>query len=143
MSTEALSRGYHVFIQNPVAPTESVGRTDLECIDFTKNYPVKEAIETLKETFGADVDIYAIGFSLGANHLLRHLGAHKNCQTKCGFKAAISVSGAFDLPTTGIELKYSLFGLYDQFMLRMIRSHFFEKKFKYQNEVHDLVHIGR
>ena len=58
----------------------------------------------MRELFGADVEIYALGFSLGSCHLLKHLGSHKDCSKKCGIKAALSVSGAFELPATGIEL---------------------------------------
>ena len=83
----------------------------------------------MKEEFGDDCEIYALGYSLGSNHLLRHLGGHPNCHERCGVKAAASISGAFDLPTTGIELQYSAFGLYDNYILTGIRGHFNEKKF--------------
>lgn len=43
----------------------------------------------------------------------------------------MAVSGAFDLPATGIELQYSAFGLYDYFILKRVKGHFLEKKFKY------------
>ena len=82
-------------------------------MDFTKNWAVKDAICSLRDTFGEDAEIYAMGFSLGSNYLLRHLGSHKDCEKKCGIKAVCSVSGAFELPTTGIELKYGAFGIYD------------------------------
>ena len=85
----------------------------------------------MKEQFGSDVEIYACGFSLGSNHLLKHLGTHKNCRQKCGITAVLAVSGAFDLPATGIELQYSAFGLYDYFILKKVKGHFLEKKFKY------------
>ena len=104
MSRQALDRGYNVFIQNPLAPANSAERDDLELIDFVQNYPIKESVATMKELFGADVEIYALGFSLGSCHLLKHLGSHKDCSKKCGIKAALSVSGAFELPATGIEL---------------------------------------
>ena len=131
MSNAALKQGYHVFISNPLAPPDSNTRSDLELIDFTKNWAIKDAIATLKETFGNDAEIYAVAFSLGSNHLLRHLGSHKECKSKCGIKAACSASGAFELPTTGIELKYSALGIYDKYMLSKIRTHFDSKKFKY------------
>ena len=77
MSRVGLDKGYHVLIVNPVAPANSRGRNDLELLDFTKNRPIKEAVQTVKEQFGNDVEIYALCFSLGSNHLLRHLGAHR------------------------------------------------------------------
>lgn len=142
MSKRALDLGYHVFISNPLAPPDSKERSDLELIDFTRSKAIREAMESLKEQFGSDAEIYAMGFSLGSNHLLRHLGSHKDCKTKCGIKAAVSVSGAFELPATGIELKYTALGIYDQYMLLKIRGHFLDKKFKYQNDVHDLIELG-
>lgn len=87
-----------------MAPANSAERDDLEVINFTKSVPIKEAVETMKEQFGDDVEIYAMGFSLGSNHLLRHLGSHKGCSKKCGIAAAMSVSGAFEVLCTGIEL---------------------------------------
>lgn len=58
----------------------------------------------MRELFGDDIEIYACGFSLGSNHILRHLGSHKDCSKKCGIAAVLSVSSAFDLPATGIDL---------------------------------------
>ena len=75
--------------------------------------PVTQAIETMKEKFGTDCEIYALGYSLGSNHLLRHLGSHKECKETCNVKAAVSISGAFELSTTAIELQYNTLGIYD------------------------------
>ena len=54
-----------------------------------------------------------MGFSLGANHLLRYIGGHSDH----GMTAAISVSNPFDLLATTIKLKYRAFGLYDKVIL--------------------------
>jgi len=113
MSRTGLDKGYHVLILNPIAPANSKERDNLEVIDFTKNSPIKEAVQTLKEQFGNDVEIYAMGFSLGSNHLLRHLGAHKDCKKKCGITAVMAVSSAFELPATGVEIQYTTLGIYD------------------------------
>ena len=138
MSRNALDRGYHVFISNPLAPPNSSGdKQDLELINFTSKHAIKEAIETLREKFGSDVEVYAMGFSLGSNHLLRHLGTHKDCVKKCQIKACMSVSGAFDVLATGIDLQYTAMGLYDYYMLGLIRKHFTAKKYKHQHEVKD------
>lgn len=58
----------------------------------------------MKTQFGHDSEIYACGFSLGSNHLLRHLATHEDCSGTCGIKAAFSVSGAFDVLTAGVQL---------------------------------------
>ena len=76
MSNKALKEGYHVFISNPLAPPDSNKRCDIELIDFTKSWAIKDAVSTMKEIFGDDAEIYAVAFSLGSNHLLRHLGSH-------------------------------------------------------------------
>ena len=131
LSKAALDKGYHVFISNPLAPCDASDNTHHELIDFSKNWAIKDAVKTLKETFGDDAEIYAIGFSLGSNHLIRHLGSHKDCSKKCGIKAAISVSGAFELPTTGIELKYTAMGIYDRYILSKVKLPFLGKRFKY------------
>lgn len=69
--------GFNVMIINPIAPPDGYGEEkDLEVCDFSQNIYVIQAIELLKENFGCDAEIYACGFSLGSNHLLRHLGTH-------------------------------------------------------------------
>ena len=95
----AYKQGYNIFVVNPVAPKDSDHKC-LEVIDFTRTLPLTEAISKAKELFGADSDIYAMGFSLGGNHIGRHLGAHENCKEICGIKAFFSVSAAYDLPAT-------------------------------------------
>ena len=102
-----------------MAPEDSEHK-DLEVIDFTRNLPITEAVEKMKELFGKDVDIYAVGFSLGANHIKRHLGAHEDCKEICGIKAFLSVSSAYDLPGTVATIKYSVAGVYDQYILGML-----------------------
>ena len=101
----------------------------------------------MKEEFGNDCEIYALGYSLGSNYLLRFLGGRPDSNEACSIKAAASISGAFDLPTTGIELQYSAFGLYDNYILNGIRGHFNAKKFLVQNTPHfgtdeDFVDLG-
>ena len=103
VAAEAYRHGYNIFICNPVAPRNSDHYKNLECIDYTKTLPIAEAIDHAREIFG-DTEMYAMGFSLGSNHLLRYLGANKNCRPEHRFKAAISVSGAWDLPATGVEI---------------------------------------
>ena len=126
-------------VANTIAPANSHEREDLEIIDYSRVWPISEAIKTLKSFFPTDeVDIYAMGFSLGSNYLLRHLGSHENCDQICGVKAAISVSGAYELPATGITLKHSAFGIYNYFVTSMIKEHFENKKFRIQFKKSDL-----
>ena len=48
---------------------------------------------------GKDTEIYGVGFSLGANHLLRYLGDHHHDSQ---MRAAVSVSNPFDVMATVI-----------------------------------------
>ena len=75
---------------------------------------IERAVKLMRDEFGQDADVYACGFSLGSNYLLRHLATHKNCS--CNIKAAMSVSSAFDVLTSGIQLKRQTFGIYDYYI---------------------------
>lgn len=46
-------------------------------------------------------EVYGIGFSLGANHIVRYVG---DSGKDCKFKAAVSVSNPFCLVSTGVML---------------------------------------
>ena len=113
---KAVDQNFHVVVVNPVRPDPKKGIRNLEIIDYSRNEPITESIETIKSLFGQDSEIYAIGFSLGSNHLLRHLGAHKNCKDVCGIKAAVSVSGAYEVRASACDLSHRAFGVYDWYM---------------------------
>lgn len=115
---------------NPVRPEIESGIKDLEVIDFSKTEPIAESIETIKKLFGADSDIYAIGFSLGSNHLMRHLGAHKNCKDVCGIKAAVSISGAYEVRASALVLRDRLGGVYDWYMRNELQRTFTDSHFR-------------
>lgn len=74
----------------------------------------------VRAQFGQDSEIFAIGFSLGSNHLLKYLGTHNDCQVR----AAMSVSGAFDVLATGLDLKTETYGIYDNYILGKIKEPF-------------------
>lgn len=82
---------------NPVRPALEKAVEDLEVIDYSRIEAVAESVKAIKAIFGANAHIYAIGYSLGSNHLLRHLGAHKDCHKVCGIKAAVSISGCYEV----------------------------------------------
>lgn len=79
---------------------------------------------------GENVDIYGVGFSLGANHLLRYLGDHHH--DSC-IKAAVSVSNPFDVMATCIKLKYRFFGIYDKSIRIKLAEPFLQKRFKHDD----------
>lgn len=115
---------------NPVRPDPKKRIRDLEVIDYSKTEPITESIETIKELFGDDCDIYAMGFSLGSNHLLRHLGAHKDCKNVCGIKAAVSISGAYEVRASAVVLRDRLGGVYDWYMRQQLQKTFADSHFK-------------
>ena len=78
----------------------------------------------IHERLGADVEIYGVGFSLGANHLLRYLGAHHTNNKEGGIRAAASVSNPFDVMATTIRLKYKMFGIYDMTIRKKLAEPF-------------------
>jgi predicted alpha/beta-fold hydrolase len=98
---------------------------------------MRENIDIIKQKLGEDIDIYGVGFSLGANHLLRYLGDHHH---DTGMKAAVSISNPFDVLATVIKLKYNFFGIYDYFIASMLSKPFKEyvKPFKLS---HSLFHL--
>lgn len=85
---------------------------------------MRKCISIIRERYGGEdeIDIYGVGFSLGANHLTRFLGDHNH--DPC-FKAAISVSNPFDLLSVCVQLKYKLFGLYGRAIRNMLSKPFY------------------
>jgi predicted alpha/beta-fold hydrolase len=95
---------------NGLVTKDDAHLTDYRVLDFSDSLIIRSTVDKIHERLGQDVDIYAVGFSLGANHILRYLGAHHH---DSGIKAAASVSNPFDVLATTINLKYRFFGLYD------------------------------
>jgi len=102
---QAVDSGYHCVVVNPVRPNFRHNVEDLEVIDYSRVEPITESVAAIKALFGEKCEIYGVGYSLGSNHLLRHLGAHKNCKDICGIKGAVSITGAFDVRATCVVLK--------------------------------------
>ena len=127
---KANSQGYHCVVVNPVRPDFKQCVNDLEVIDYSRVEPIAESIDAIRQMFGKDCQIFAVGFSLGSNHLLRHLGAHKNCKDICGIQAAMSISSAFDIRATCCLIQDRLFGVYDKFMLYQLQETFSTAHFK-------------
>ena len=136
----ATERGYHCVLVNPVRPDLKKDICDLECIDYSRVEPVSESIEVIKSMFGNDSEIYAIGYSLGSNHLMRHLGAHKDCKDICGIRAAVSISGAYDLRATTVTIQHRVLGMYDYYILHQLQESFSKGKFRATSQDPDLFH---
>jgi predicted alpha/beta-fold hydrolase len=87
-----------------------------------------DVISRTKELF-PDTELSVVGFSLGANTLLKYLGVSGQKNENHGIKAAVAVSPAFDVLATGIELQYTAWGVLDWFLLRELTKPFLEKRY--------------
>jgi predicted alpha/beta-fold hydrolase len=92
-------------------------------LDMSDSMVIRRAIDTIHERLGKNVEIYGVGFSLGANHLLRYLGDHYH---DSGMKGAISISNPFDVMAATIKLKSKFFGIYDKSIHAMLSKPFIE-----------------
>ena len=90
-----------------------------------------DVIAKTKELF-PDAELHAVGFSLGANTLLKYLGVSDQKNENHGIKTAVAVSPAFDVLATGIELQYTACGILDAFLLRELTKPFLEKRYAVQ-----------
>jgi len=122
---------------------------DHRVLDFSDSAILRATIDMIHKKMGDDCEIYAVGFSLGANHLLRYLGDHHH---DTGIKAAISISNPFDVLSTSVKIRNKFFGLYDRSLKHMLAKPFIENKFKHQLEeetmekikkAKDLIHFDR
>ena len=129
---KAHKEGYNIIVVNPVAPPDYSGDS-LEVIEYQTDRAISEHVEDIRSIFGQESEIYALGFSLGSNHLLRHLGSHEDCKNVCGIKAAASISGAFELPANTITLRNRVFGIYDWYMVGRLKDIFARQQFKIQS----------
>jgi len=78
---------------------------------------------------GANKEFYGVGFSLGANHLTRYLGA-ANPETNM-LKAAVSVSNPFDVLASSIAIRDSSLGIVDYVMRVSLIKQFVEGNYKH------------
>ncbi len=84
---------------------------------------LRESIDLIHSKLGGGFDVYGVGFSLGANHLLRYIGSHSH---NSGIKAAVSISNPYDVLATGVILKKTFFGFYDFVIYKSLSKPFFE-----------------
>ena len=91
-------------------------------MDPTKDDCLSRNLAVTKEIFGEDIEIYAVGFSMGSNLLMRYMGSPSKCEEKRSVKAIVSVSGAFDMAATVAQVSKPAFGLLDFYVLRKLKS---------------------
>jgi predicted alpha/beta-fold hydrolase len=97
LAEQATANNYNILIINPIGPLDHC-EGNLESLNFCENIVLERAVQEIRREFGPDSQVYACGFSLGANYLLRHLATHEDCS--CNIIAAMSVSSAFDIPSS-------------------------------------------
>lgn len=56
-------------MMNATAPSLT-DEKELEVIDFSKVEPIEQAVAFVRELVGDDVEMYAIAYSAGSNHLV-------------------------------------------------------------------------
>lgn len=108
----ALTHGYQPVVINCLVTKDKVQTYDgSRVLDFSDNEVMRSAVDLVHKELGPDAEVYGVGFSLGANHLLRYVGSHHHDH---GMRAAVSISNPFDVLATTVRLKYRTFGLYDK-----------------------------
>jgi predicted alpha/beta-fold hydrolase len=123
--------GYHAVVINSLASEDEKEMDgNYRVLDFSDSQIVRQSINVVHKRLGEDAEIYGVGFSLGANHLLRYLGDHHH--DSC-MKAAVSVSNPFDVMATCVQLKYRFFGIYDKSIRVRLAEPFISKKFKHED----------
>ena len=115
MCGAASKEGYVVAVLNCLYTKDH--EVNQRLVDPNETEYIKESIDLILKKIGEDSEIYGVGFSLGANHLLRYLGAHNE---DCRLKAAVSISNPFDVMATCVTIKYAFFGIYDKFLKKML-----------------------
>ena len=89
-------------------------------------------IDTLKQ-WEPNTPIAAIGFSQGANMLLKYLGEHEDTRLTC----AIAVSPPFQLRVIANQIRRGISKFYQWYLLRSLRA-FYRAKFAYRQAPFDL-----
>ena len=84
-------------------------------------------IKMLKKRY-LETPISVIGFSQGANMLLKYLGEK---QVNSGLNCAVAVSPPFQLRTIANRIRHGISRFYQWYLLRDIRA-FYKKKFQYR-----------
>merc|ERR1712137_52136 len=120
--------GYSLVVVNSTGP-KSTSEDNLEIVDFSKNEAIHDIIGKTKDILGDDIDLYAIGFSLGANSIMRYLGQMGEQNKEHEIKAAVSISPAFDVLASGVTLKHTCMGMIDSVMLSDLKLNFLSKRY--------------
>jgi predicted alpha/beta-fold hydrolase len=72
----AHKKGYKAVVINAHIGRSEEADADYRVLDFSDSQVVRSSVDAIHEKLGQDTKIFGVGFSLGANHLLRYLGAH-------------------------------------------------------------------
>ncbi|MCV2403034.1 hydrolase [Marinomonas sp. C2222] len=86
----------------------------------------KAWIEHLKVSF-PDSPLFAIGYSLGGNMLLKLLGEYGHAGSTSPLTAAISISAPMQLDDSAEAIQTSFFGIYERHLLRLLKRTLIKK----------------
>lgn len=120
----ATQQGYTAVVVNCLYTKDS--DKNQRVLDPSNSLYIQDSVDFIRNQVGLElninpqqIDMYGVGFSLGANHLLRFLGAHETYQSH-GLKAAISISNPYDVIAATIGLRSRFFGIYDKSIKTML-----------------------
>ncbi len=93
-----------------------------ENVKITKKYlflmdDIEEAIDAIKEKYGKDKDVYAVGYSYGANQMVKFMGQNNTRSHK--IKAAVSISNPYEFI---ISSRLCLDKIYNRMLLSFLQK---------------------
>ena len=116
IADNAIRNGYNVAIYQMRILTDKVSLPKSGNKFFLIN-DIDYALDSIRNKFGNNIKIYAIGFSYGSNQLVKYLG-EKNYLNKKIF-AAVSISNPFDFIPCA---RYSQNKFYDRMLLSFLQK---------------------
>jgi predicted alpha/beta-fold hydrolase len=120
----ARERGVRAVVFNSRGTAESPVLTpQFYSASFTQD--AREVVQHVRKVYPAAEAVYAVGWSLGGNILLRYLGEEGQAGRDPGVEAAVSLCNPFDLTLSNAHLKRDFFGrLYDANLANSLRRIF-------------------
>lgn len=104
---KAILEGYTVGIYQMRILSENVKFPQEKGVHFSLFEDVNMAFNYIKNKFGSDSQIYAVGYSYGANQLIRYLGEY-NTKNRI-ITAAVSISNPYDFSIVGSEVENTIY----------------------------------
>jgi predicted alpha/beta-fold hydrolase len=126
----ANARGYSVIVLNHVGNENENTDQNLFLMEVGRGLkPITEQlVNSITNHLGSDTELYAVGFSLGGNYVLRGF-AECDRDVAQNVKGLAVVSPAFDVLSTGVRLKHSYWGMLDKFVVSNLQRSWNQQSF--------------